>query len=134
MPSSPVAEDSRRRACSLRLPASRVGRGALTRSPTCPPSRLQPDGRRVLATPRLGGTILPGITRDSILQLTRAWGECEVEERPVTIAEVRRASQEGRLLEVFGSGTACIVQPVGTLVRCARGCPDEGGGVSAGGR
>lgn len=79
----------------------------------------QPDGRRVLATPRLSGTILPGVTRDSILQLARSWGECEVEERAITIAEVRAAAAEGRLLEVFGSGTACIVQPVGTLIRYA---------------
>lgn len=74
-------------------------------------------GGRVLATPRLSGTILPGITRDSILHLARAWGGCDVEERPVTIEEVRQANQEGRLLEVFGSGTACIVQPIGALVR-----------------
>jgi hypothetical protein len=92
----------------------------------CPsrPSRLlhprrlaQPDGRRELVTPALSGTILPGITRDSILALAAQWGECEVAERPVTIAEVRAAAHEGRLLEMFGSGTACIVQPVGSLVR-----------------
>ncbi|KAI3434631.1 hypothetical protein D9Q98_002698 [Chlorella vulgaris] len=77
----------------------------------------QRDGRRVLVTPPLTGTILPGITRDSILTLARQWGDCEVQERPVTIAEVREASSEGRLLELFGSGTACIVQPVGSLIR-----------------
>jgi branched-chain amino acid aminotransferase len=77
----------------------------------------QPDGRRELVTPALSGTILPGITRDSILALAAQWGECEVAERPVTIAEVRAAAHEGRLLEMFGSGTACIVQPVGSLVR-----------------
>lgn len=80
----------------------------------------QRDGHRVLVTPALGGTILPGITRDSILQLARSWGEEEVgavEERPVTIAEVREAHQEGRLLEVFGSGTACVIQPMGSLIR-----------------
>ncbi len=47
----------------------------------------------MLATPRLSGTILPGITRDSILQLARAWGGCEVEERPVTIEEVRQVRE-----------------------------------------
>ncbi|EFN57110.1 hypothetical protein CHLNCDRAFT_57448 [Chlorella variabilis] len=77
----------------------------------------QRDGRRVLATPALTGTILPGVTRDSVLQLASGWGECEVQERPITIAEVRQASEEGRLLEIFGSGTACIVQPVGSLIR-----------------
>jgi branched-subunit amino acid aminotransferase/4-amino-4-deoxychorismate lyase len=46
----------------------------------------------VLVTPPLTGTILPGITRDSILTLARQWGDCEVQERPVTIAEVREVS------------------------------------------
>ncbi len=50
---------------------------------------LQRNGRRVLATPALTGTILPGVTRDSVLQLAREWGECDVQERPITIAEVR---------------------------------------------
>jgi branched-chain amino acid aminotransferase len=73
--------------------------------------------KRELVTPPLDGTILPGITRDSILQLAREWGEFDVSERQVTIGEVRQAASEGRLIEVFGSGTACIVQPVGELVR-----------------
>ena len=71
----------------------------------------------MLATPSLGGTILPGVTRDSILALAAALGEFDVEERGVTLGEVRQAAGEGRLLEAFGSGTACIVQPVGALVR-----------------
>jgi branched-chain amino acid aminotransferase len=71
-----------------------------------------------LATPPLDrGTILPGVTRDSILSLTREWGEFEVSERPITVREVRAAAAEGRLREVFGCGTACIVQPVNALVR-----------------
>eukprot|EP00887_Chlorella_sp_A99_P003728 scaffold7.g3728.t1 len=77
----------------------------------------QRDGSRVLATPELDGKILPGITRDSVLALARAWDECAVEERRVTLAEVKQAATEGRLLEVFGTGTACIVQPVAALVR-----------------
>jgi hypothetical protein len=56
---------------------------------------LQPDGRRVLVTPPLTGTILPGVTRDSILQLARSWGEFDVEERAVTIAEVRQVGGDG---------------------------------------
>ena len=75
-------------------------------------------GGMELVTPSLDrGTILPGITRDSILSLTREWGEFEVSERPVTVAEVKSAAKEGRLREIFGSGTACIVQPVNALVR-----------------
>lgn len=75
------------------------------------------NGERELATPPLDGTILPGVTRDSILSLTRQWGEFKVSERQITIAEVEKAAYEKRLLEVFGSGTACIVQPVGELIK-----------------
>lgn len=74
-------------------------------------------GGKELVTPDLRGTILPGVTRDSILKLAQEWGECEVSERSITLREVGAASAEGRLLEVFGSGTACIVQPVNVLVR-----------------
>jgi branched-chain amino acid aminotransferase len=74
--------------------------------------------RYELVTPTLDrGTILPGITRDSIVSLARDWDEFEVSERQITIREIRQAAAEGRLIEVFGSGTACIVQPVGALVR-----------------
>jgi branched-chain amino acid aminotransferase len=76
------------------------------------------EKRYELVTPSLDrGTILPGITRDSILSLAREWDEFEVSERLITIREIRQAASEGRLCEVFGSGTACIVQPVGALVR-----------------
>lgn len=76
--------------------------------------RLQRDGSRVLATPPLGGTILPGITRESILQLTRSWGEQEVgevQERPVTIAEVRQVGAVGRGKGWAGLGWAVGVWP-----------------------
>jgi branched-chain amino acid aminotransferase len=91
--------------------------------------------KKELVTPPLDGTILPGITRDSILQLAREWGEFEVSERQVTIGEVRQAASEGRLVEVFGSGTACIVQPVGELVREGGEImkTTSGGGSSGGG-
>ena len=75
-------------------------------------------GQFELITPGLEqGTILPGVTRDSILALARQWGEFEVSERPLTVREVRSAAADGRLREIFGSGTACIVQPVASLVR-----------------
>jgi branched-chain amino acid aminotransferase len=78
----------------------------------------KPGGRGTeLVTPDLRGTILPGITRDSILALCRQWGEFDVAERPVTLREMRAAANEGRLREIFGSGTACVVQPVGGLMR-----------------
>lgn len=52
---------------------------------------MQGGGKdRELVTPPLDGTILPGITRDSILQLCRDWGEFAVSERQVTIKEIKQ--------------------------------------------
>jgi branched-chain amino acid aminotransferase len=67
-----------------------------------------------LVTPPLGGSILPGITRDTVLTIARDWG-LPIEERPVSITEVRDAHASGRLQEVFGVGTAAVVSVVGTL-------------------
>jgi branched-chain amino acid aminotransferase len=65
-------------------------------------------------TPPLGGTILPGVTRDSVLTLLRDWG-AKVTERPVSIDEVTAAHKAGTLEEVFGTGTAAVISPVGEL-------------------
>eukprot|EP00002_Diphylleia_rotans_P037401 TRINITY_DN834_c0_g1_i1.p1 TRINITY_DN834_c0_g1~~TRINITY_DN834_c0_g1_i1.p1 ORF type:complete len:392 (+),score=106.34 TRINITY_DN834_c0_g1_i1:48-1223(+) len=71
------------------------------------------DGKKELITAPLGdGTILEGVTRDSILNLARGWGEFEVTERTYTMSEVLSALNEGRLLEAFGAGTAAIVSPI----------------------
>jgi len=70
------------------------------------------EGKRELITAPLDGTILPGVTRDSILQLTRSWGEFDVVERPYSLKEVIAAVEEGRMIEAFGAGTAAIVSPV----------------------
>ncbi len=67
-----------------------------------------------LVTPMLNGSILPGITRDSVLALAKSWG-MPVRERLITIDEVFEAHQAGRLSEIFGSGTAAVVSPVGEL-------------------
>ncbi|MDD3814997.1 MAG: branched-chain amino acid aminotransferase [Desulfocapsaceae bacterium] len=67
-----------------------------------------------LVTPPLGGSILPGITRDSVIQLARKWG-VKVVERPVAIDEVIEASIDGSLTEAFGTGTAAVISPVGEL-------------------
>ncbi|XP_055930305.1 branched-chain-amino-acid aminotransferase, cytosolic-like isoform X1 [Argiope bruennichi] len=72
-------------------------------------------GEVELVTPPLDGTILPGVTRQSLLDLGREWNEFKVSERLITMKEVIQAKTEGRLLEIFGSGTACIVCPVGTI-------------------
>lgn len=65
----------------------------------------------VLITPPLQGTILPGVTRASVLQLAESWG-MDVQERMISIDEVMQAGREGSLQEVFGSGTAAVVAPV----------------------
>lgn len=67
-----------------------------------------------LITPMLNGSILPGITRDSVIALAKAWG-MDVEERRISIDEVIAAGDSGNLQEVFGSGTAAVISPVGTL-------------------
>jgi branched-chain amino acid aminotransferase len=71
-------------------------------------------GRRELITAPLDGTILPGVTRDSILHLARSgeFGEMDVTERSFTIHDVIEAVNEGRVVEAFGAGTAAIVSPV----------------------
>ena len=68
-----------------------------------------------LITPPLGeGTILAGVTRDAVLTLAREWG-MNVSERNLTIDEVIEAYNQGQLNEVFGTGTAAVISPVGTL-------------------
>lgn len=58
------------------------------------------------------GDILPGVTRDSILELARSWGDFDVSERQISMGEIKEASKENRLLEAFGAGTAAVVTPI----------------------
>lgn len=67
-----------------------------------------------LVTPMLNGSILAGITRDSVLQLAKKWGMKAVERR-ISIDEVFEAHGTGKLREVFGSGTAAVISPVGVI-------------------
>ncbi len=67
-----------------------------------------------LITPMLSGSILPGITRDSVLELGKSWG-MPVSERKISIDEVMAAHTSGQLKEIFGSGTAAVISPVGEL-------------------
>jgi len=67
-----------------------------------------------LITPPLDGSILGGITRDSVLKLAASWG-VKTLERKITIDEVIAANQDGSLKEVFGTGTAAVISPVGEL-------------------
>ena len=68
----------------------------------------------VITAPLDSGTILPGITRDSVLQLLHKWG-VRASERRLSIDDVLKASKEGRLQEVFASGTAAVISPIGWL-------------------
>lgn len=67
-----------------------------------------------LITPALTGSILPGVTRRSVIALAKEWG-LNVEERRITIGELFEAHEKGELKEVFGSGTAAVVSPVGLI-------------------
>jgi branched-chain amino acid aminotransferase len=67
-----------------------------------------------LVTPALSGSILPGITRDSVIKLARSW-DIKVTERPISIDDVISALEEGSLQEIFASGTAAVISPVGAL-------------------
>ncbi len=65
-------------------------------------------------TPPLKGTILPGVTRDSVLTLLKDHGK-KYEERPISMEEVIAAYDNGELKEVFGAGTAAVIAPVGRI-------------------
>ena len=70
------------------------------------------DGK--IITPKLTGSVLPGITRKSCLDLLRDWGYV-VEERLITAQELFDAAAAGKLEEAWGSGTAAVISPIGTL-------------------
>jgi branched-chain amino acid aminotransferase len=96
-------------------------------------------GQKELITAPLDGTILEGVTRDSILSLAReklvpeGW---KISERKYTMGEVSEAANEGRLIEAFGAGTAAIVSPVrkiswkGNLVQCGLREDQEAGEIA----
>ena len=67
-----------------------------------------------IVTPALSGSILPGITRKSCIELLRDWGY-EVEERPISVDELFSAAADGSLEEAWGTGTAAVVSPIGQL-------------------
>jgi branched-chain amino acid aminotransferase len=67
-----------------------------------------------LVTPPLTGSILEGVTRDTVIQLAKDWG-MRVIERPITITEVFTAAHNKRLSEIFGMGTAAVISPVSEL-------------------
>ncbi|KAK7511652.1 aminotransferase [Phyllosticta citriasiana] len=96
-------------------------------------------GQKELLTAPLDGTILEGVTRDSILALARERLTAEgwkISERKFTMKELAQAADEGRMLEVFGAGTAAIVSPVrkiswkNRLVDCGLNEGEEAGPIA----
>jgi branched-chain amino acid aminotransferase len=67
-----------------------------------------------IITPELNGSILPGITRKSVIELAKHWNE-KVSERKISIDELMQAHASGSLKEVFGAGTAAVISPVGQI-------------------
>ena len=69
-----------------------------------------------------------GITRLSVIELAKEWGECDVIEKRIPCREIIAALDEGRMLEMFGTGTAAVLQPVGGLRYKGRdlNCPADG--------
>ena len=67
-----------------------------------------------LITPPLAGTILPGVTRNTVIHLAENWG-IKMTERPITIEEVVKTVRDGGLKEMFATGTAAVISPVGEI-------------------
>jgi branched-chain amino acid aminotransferase len=89
---------------------------------------LKIDGEVI--TPPAGGTILAGVTRDSALTLMREWG-LRVSERQIPIDEVAAAARKGTLEEVWGTGTAAVISPVGELAYKGERIVVNGGQIGA---
>lgn len=67
-----------------------------------------------IVTPELSGSILPGITRKSVIEVLRSWG-MNVSERRLSVDELMKAAKEGTLEEAWGTGTAAVISPIGEL-------------------
>lgn len=77
---------------------------------------INDEGDKELITPPLNGLILPGITRKSLLEIAKNWGEFKVTEKEFTMNDIIRATKENRIKEIFGAGTACVVSPVNRIL------------------
>lgn len=65
-------------------------------------------------TPALNGSILPGVTRNSVIGLLKHWG-ITVKEKKISVRKLFKKAEKQKLLEVFGTGTAAVISPVGFL-------------------
>ena len=81
-------------------------------------------------TPELNGSVLPGITRKSCMELIKSWG-VSCEERLITAQELFDAAQAGKLDEAWGTGTAAVVSPIGEMVWETREAVVNGGKIGA---
>ena len=82
-----------------------------------------------LITPSLDrGAILNGVTRDTVLTLAKDWG-MKITERDITIDEILKANADGSLKEVFGTGTAAVISPVGKLTYKGKDVVVNGGKI-----
>ena len=84
-------------------------------------------GDEIITAP-LGGSILPGVTRDSTITLLRKWGYT-VHERLLSMDEIEAAEKDGTLKEAWATGTACVISPIGYLRYKGRDIVVNGGGV-----
>ena len=79
-------------------------------------------------TAPLGGSILPGVTRDSTITLLKKWGY-KVSERKLSIDDIEAAIKDGTLQEAWATGTACVISPIGYLRYKGEDIVIHGGGV-----
>jgi branched-chain amino acid aminotransferase len=75
---------------------------------------INKQGQEELITAPLDGTVLPGVTRDSVIEIAKQWG-LKVTEDHFTMDDVIQAKKENRIFEAFGAGTACVVAPVSAI-------------------
>ncbi|MCL1805562.1 MAG: branched-chain amino acid aminotransferase [Clostridiales bacterium] len=83
-----------------------------------------------IVTPELGDSILPGVTRESCIQLLRSWG-LSVTERKLSIDELYEAARNGDLEEAFGTGTAAVISPIGLFSIRGEKLQVQDGGIGA---
>ena len=81
-----------------------------------------------VVTPELTGSVLPGITRKSCLELIRSWG-IPAEERLISAQELFDAARTGALEEAWGTGTAAVVSPIGLLAQGEEKVTVNGGSI-----
>ncbi len=84
----------------------------------------------VVVTPELTGSVLPGITRKSSIQLLQDWGY-EVQERLISIHELIEAAEDGSLEEAWGTGTAAVISPIGEIAYDGKHYTVQDGGIGS---